>query len=726
MAQPTGYRGGLSKPVDDPVTTDEPPPKLDGDLAAQERARELIGRVVSDRYRIVELLAMGGMGAVYRGEHLLLKKRIAIKILHPGIENLPELVSRFEREAIVGAHLHHPNMAAATDFGKLEDGSFFLVLEYVRGKTLYHVIKKGPVEASRAILIARQIASALGAAHAKGVVHRDVKPRNVMLLEGKLDLVKLIDFGLAKVSVEQLTVTDSLRSSRLEDSERRGRGSDGDRQRSVNNEGDRLTDVGVIFGTIAYLAPEAAFGMDAVDARADLYALGIILYEMLTGKHPFQGADAGELFKHQRYTQPPPLAERNAEVHVPRELEALVMRLLEKDPAARYQTGKELCEALDAVASSSAESPPSLEVLSVDLPSVELAAIASPEGAARALARPAAPPEDAQEAPPSPRAEETAEAEAPGSSGAPASLSEVLGAPQEEEAEEERHTPPPRAARRGAVLLKRRRSPYLVGAILLTLAAGLFLFTRQRTAPPSSVEELANEEPGPALEASANEEPGPALEGEGPTVEAAAPDPSAAPTAGPSAAPPVESAAVASPVPAELVGIDAAGLRAIVIQTARAHAWPTAAGALLVLIDRDPDSFKRSELFDAAREVVVGLEREGDADKAFDAIVNRLGDTGLDLLYEIVEAKGGSRAATRAGELLHKAEVRERESPALRIAIDLRDASCVDKLKLLKRAVKDGDGRALVVLQTLGVACFRKSRELDQAISALRAKLLKQ
>jgi serine/threonine-protein kinase len=115
------------------------------EIAARERARALIDRVISDRYRIRELIAMGGMGAVYRGEHLLLKKRIAIKILHPETENLPELVKRFEREAIAGAHIQHPNVATATDFGKLSDGSYFLVLEYVNGKTLAQIIQEGPL-----------------------------------------------------------------------------------------------------------------------------------------------------------------------------------------------------------------------------------------------------------------------------------------------------------------------------------------------------------------------------------------------------------------------------------------------------------------------------------------------------------------------------------------------------------------------------------------------------
>jgi eukaryotic-like serine/threonine-protein kinase len=168
------------------MTTPEQPESLDVAAAAKARAAELVGQVISNRYRIVELVAMGGMGAVYRGEHLRMRKRVAIKVLHPDIEGLPDLVARFEREAVAGAQLQHVNTAAATDFGELDDGSTFLVLEYVAGQTLHDAIKQGgAMRPERAVHIAKQLAAALGAAHAAGIVHRDVKPRNVMLVEGR-------------------------------------------------------------------------------------------------------------------------------------------------------------------------------------------------------------------------------------------------------------------------------------------------------------------------------------------------------------------------------------------------------------------------------------------------------------------------------------------------------------------------------------------------------------
>ncbi|WP_437570100.1 protein kinase domain-containing protein [Sorangium sp. So ce542] len=318
----------------------ERPPEttLTPEEAAKQRAVSYLGRVISKRYRIDEVIAMGGMGAVYRGEHVHMHKRVAIKILHPDTERLPELAQRFEREAIAGAHIQHRNVATATDFGEAEDGSFFLVLEYVRGTTLHEIIRRGPMPAARAALIARQIAAALGATHAMSIVHRDVKPRNVMVVEPQGDLVKLIDFGLAKVSVDQL---------------RRSVAS----PESTRMEGEslpvRLTTAGVIFGTIAYLAPESALGMDFVDERADLYALGLIFYEMLAGKHPFLAKDPVELFNQQRSAPVPAIAEHAPGVAVPPAIEAVVRRLLEKQPRARFESAAELIAALDAACAAS-------------------------------------------------------------------------------------------------------------------------------------------------------------------------------------------------------------------------------------------------------------------------------------------------------------------------------------------------------------------------------------
>jgi len=293
---------------------------------AQDRARAFIGTVISGRYRIVDLIATGGMGAVYLGEHVLMHKRVAVKILHPEVDDQPEIVARFEREALVGAHVRHPNIAHATDFGKLDDGAYFLVLDYIEGRNLGDLIKEGPMKFSRVVRIAKQVAGALAASHELGIVHRDMKPRNIMLDAHMVP--KLIDFGFAKVAVDKLPLT----ASRLEA-----------RPKS------RLTGVGVIFGTINYLAPESAHGMDAVDERADLYALGVMMYEMLAGKHPFDSTDPVEMFNHHRMTVPPPFATRAPGIEVPADLDKIIRKLLEKDPYDRYQTAQELVDALEAL-----------------------------------------------------------------------------------------------------------------------------------------------------------------------------------------------------------------------------------------------------------------------------------------------------------------------------------------------------------------------------------------
>lgn len=315
--------------MSDPKRKDESPPS-DG---AKQKAEKLLGVVISGRYRVDEILALGGMGVVYRGTHVHMRKRVAIKLLLPETKGLPNLVARFEREAIAGAHIHHPNIASATDFGRLDDGSYFLIQEYVRGITLSHLIKQGPLAQDRAVRMMRQLALALGAAHKMGVIHRDLKPRNVMVDEERGDLIKLIDFGLSKVPVDQIAEEEDD-----DDGEKR-----------------ELTTVGVVFGTVAYMAPEAGLGMWAVDERSDLYALGIMTYELLAGKHPFDGTEPGELFYQQRSVMPVPIGTRVPGVVVKPEIEAIIFKLIQKDPTARYQNADELVAAIDVAMPGAAE-----------------------------------------------------------------------------------------------------------------------------------------------------------------------------------------------------------------------------------------------------------------------------------------------------------------------------------------------------------------------------------
>src|SRR3954469_18857753 len=165
-----------------------------------------IGTLLADRYRIDALVGEGGMGKVYSAEHVLMRKRLAVKVLRRELTSVSEVVARFEREAMAAGNIEHPNVAAATDFGKLPDGAVFLVLEFVSGRSLRDEIAHGPFAVDRALHVARQIAAALTVAHLQGIVHRDLKPENVMLVEknGDPDFVKVLDFGIAKVPIGEI------------------------------------------------------------------------------------------------------------------------------------------------------------------------------------------------------------------------------------------------------------------------------------------------------------------------------------------------------------------------------------------------------------------------------------------------------------------------------------------------------------------------------------------
>ena len=282
------------------------------------------GTIVSDRYKIISLLGEGGMGSVYRAEHVHMKKAYALKVLLSDLAKQPEIVARFEREAIAAGNIEHPNVVAATDFGRLPDGAFFLVMELVSGRGLREELAKGPLEPARALSIIRGVLSAVEAAHAKNIVHRDLKPENVMLVarDDDADFPKVLDFGIAKMDV-------SVASSGSTDAPAPG--------------GAVLTRMGMIMGTPEYMAPEQALGQD-VDARADLYALGIILYEMLAGKPPFHGEPL-MVMRAQVMNDAPPLPEAITQA-LPG-MSGVMARALAKEPTARFQTAQELRAALE-------------------------------------------------------------------------------------------------------------------------------------------------------------------------------------------------------------------------------------------------------------------------------------------------------------------------------------------------------------------------------------------
>lgn len=283
-----------------------------------EPERLAVGTILADRYKLQRLLGEGGMGAVYLAEHVHMRKRCAIKVLHREIAS-NEILARFKSEAIAAANIGHPNIAAATDFGELDDGSFFLVLEYVAGDSLRKALQGGALPVGRALRIARGVLSALGAAHDKGVIHRDIKPENIMLLEGGTDdRVKVLDFGIAKLDDGAL----------------------------AHDQGRGLTRIGAIYGTPDYMSPEQATGRP-VDGRTDLYAVGITLYEMIAGSLPFQGAEVVEILAQHVTKRPPPLTSPRAPTDVTPAVEELVARLLAKVPDERPSDAAEAIAMID-------------------------------------------------------------------------------------------------------------------------------------------------------------------------------------------------------------------------------------------------------------------------------------------------------------------------------------------------------------------------------------------
>ena len=284
----------------------------------------LLGTTVAGRYKVLKLLGEGGMGQVYLAEHSAIEKRIALKVLRAEYAHKGEIVTRFQQEAISASRIKHPNVLDVFDFGQLENGCFYLAMEFLEGNDLADELQRSRVlTAPRALPIAMQICRALSAAHAKGVVHRDMKPENIFLQrtgDGE-EIVKIVDFGIA-----QLKPTNE--EAQAESTKHR-----------------RLTRTGMIFGTPEYMAPEQASGKHA-DLRCDVYAVGIILFELFTGGVPFTGETfLGVLTKHLN-DAPPSMRAVYPDLQISHELEAVVQRTLAKDPNHRYQTMNELAAAL--------------------------------------------------------------------------------------------------------------------------------------------------------------------------------------------------------------------------------------------------------------------------------------------------------------------------------------------------------------------------------------------
>ncbi len=275
------------------------------------------GQIIDGKYRITRLLGSGGMGAVYEGENVRIRRKVAIKMLHGSVSSQPEVVARFEREAQAAALVGSEHICEVLDLGELPDASRYMVMEYLEGDTLSGLIKKsGRLTPAQSIPILLQILEALGAAHAAGIIHRDLKPDNVFIIPQKgavSNFVKILDFGVSKFS-------------------------------QLGGEAMNVTRAGAVVGTPYYMSPEQARGSSAIDQRTDIYAIGVLLYQASTGQVPYQAETFNELlFKIVLEVAPPP------QVYAPDidpEFAAIIQRAMAREPDQRYQTCVQFRDAL--------------------------------------------------------------------------------------------------------------------------------------------------------------------------------------------------------------------------------------------------------------------------------------------------------------------------------------------------------------------------------------------
>ena len=284
-------------------------------------ATDIVGVTLSGRYLVTRKVGQGGMGAVYEATHTLIGKRVAVKVLLEKYARREAIVQRLEQEARLASSCQNEHIIDITDFGTTEDGRTFVVMEYLEGESLAECLSRETrLPEQRILRIISQAASALAAAHAKGIVHRDIKPENLFLLRRKdQDFVKVVDFGISK----------SLRAS------------------DEAEEPPRLTQTGMVLGTPLYMSPEQARGDDELDARVDIYALGVIMYEAVTGRVPFIGNNYLSVISQVLNEEPKP--PRAIVPELSEEFEAIVMRAMDKERSARYATANDLLADITAL-----------------------------------------------------------------------------------------------------------------------------------------------------------------------------------------------------------------------------------------------------------------------------------------------------------------------------------------------------------------------------------------
>ncbi len=621
-----------------------------------DRQDPLIGRVLSERYRIDRLIGTGAAGRVYEAEHELMHKRLAVKVLHGELTSVPEIVARFEREAMAAANIDHPNVAAATDFGKLDDGTFFLVLEYIEGRGLRAEIDQGPIAVERALHIARQVASALSAAHALDIVHRDLKPENVMLVEkaGDPDFVKVLDFGIARVPAggEAAQVEEHSTSA-------------------------PITKAGMVFGTPEYMAPEQALGQQ-VDARADIYALGVILFEMLAQKRPFYAETQVGVLGQQLSQDAPAISDRAPDIELPVEVERLVSGMLARESKARVASSDEVLGAIN-------------EILSRMGANVPRAPGSIPDWRSSVA-------DKALDIIDSSRPQSTLPAPPASEAGAPSK------APRDSSwLERTRATLPPAVRKVPLGVMLGTAGALLLLVVLGAVVVGVFLRKDKPMAGDGTDSGVFGSAAAPA----------------GSTAGSAAV--AAARQKGADAL-----VALTEDFPSD-VSLWVELAHALALEKKHKESVDAAGNALRLSTSARDNPRIASVLWIAAQ------SKEG-ADAAFELLEGAMGAKGADILYDLTTTEGVRGAVVkRANDFLNSKQFDKASSPALHVTVGLTRAKrCQQRYGLLLRAQNVGDKRTLKVLRKLENrsgcgrrgrvdcnACMRKDDRLQKAIEAI-------
>ncbi|HLB09496.1 MAG TPA: serine/threonine-protein kinase [Gemmatimonadaceae bacterium] len=307
----------------------------DGSTLRAPPGSDLVGSILADRYHVIRRIGEGGLGQVYLAEHVKMKRKSAVKVLHQGMVHDHDAISRFNREASNASQIQHPNVAAIYDFGETPEGLIYLAMEFVDGEPLTKIIERtGALTAARAADIGEQVASALEAAHDMGIIHRDLKPDNIMIARGRAgeDVAKVVDFGIAK---------------------------------AMEADDQKVTKTGLAIGTPEYMSPEQ-LGGDQLDSRTDIYSLGLVTFNMLTGQLPFPSVVSREALIMRLTEKPRTLAETRNDVKWPAELQTVMDRALANHPADRYQHvsqfGRELVTAVATMPESAFTSTGTVEL----------------------------------------------------------------------------------------------------------------------------------------------------------------------------------------------------------------------------------------------------------------------------------------------------------------------------------------------------------------------------